>query len=67
MGEKIFASGSKWIRIDLHLHTKADNKFKYNGDDFIKDYINALKKAEIKIAGITNHNKFDFDKFKELK
>ncbi len=67
MGEKIFASGSEWIRIDLHLHTKTDSKFKYNGDDFAKDYINALKKANIKIAGITNHNKFDLDEFLELK
>ncbi len=63
---KIFENGATWLRADFHLHTKADSEFKYSGDNFILDYMNSLKQAEIHIGVITNHNKFDFEEFKEL-
>lgn len=64
---KIFENGATWLRADFHLHTKVDSEFKYSGNDFINDYINALKQAEISIGVITNHNKFDLDEFKKLR
>jgi hypothetical protein len=64
-----FAYGSTWIRADFHLHTKADKEFKYDGDEnaFVGGYVDALKKAGIGLAVITNHNKFDADEFKALR
>jgi len=64
-----FAHGSAWVRADFHLHTKADKEFKYNGDEnaFVGAYVDALKKADIRLAVITNHNKFDADEFKALR
>lgn len=65
----IFKNGSTWMRADFHLHTQADREFAYNGDEnkFITEYIEALKKADIRVGAITNHNKFDLDEFKTLK
>jgi predicted ATPase len=64
-----FSNGSNWVRADFHLHTKADKEFKYAGqeNDFVKDYVKALKAAEIRVATITNHNKFDLGEFKALR
>jgi predicted ATPase len=64
-----FAHGSAWVRADFHLHTKADREFKYDGDEnaFVGAYVDALKKAGIGLAVITNHNKFDTDEFKALR
>ncbi|GAA0005547.1 hypothetical protein BDS110ZK4_25280 [Bradyrhizobium diazoefficiens] len=64
-----FAHGSAWVRADFHLHTKADKEFKYDGDAnaFVGAYVDALKKAGIGLAVITNHNKFDADEFKALR
>jgi len=67
MREDFFKSGNEWVRIDLHLHTKSDDKFKYNGKDFVKDYIQALKTAGIRIGAITNHNIFNLDEYMQLK
>ena len=67
MSEKIFSSGSEWLRVDLHLHTRIDNKFRYNGKNFIEDYILALEKANIRIGAITNHNTFNCEEYIELK
>jgi predicted ATPase len=67
---KIFENGATWIRADFHLHTKADNNtFPYNEDPnfFVTKYIEQLKRVEIRIAVITNHNKFDIVEFKELR
>lgn len=64
----VFKHGSTWVRADFHMHTVADKEFSYTGDPnyFISDYIAALKKAEIRVAVITNHNKFNRDEFKAL-
>ncbi len=64
-----FPAGSTWVRADFHLHTKADKEFNYTGEDnsFVKAYIEALKKAEIKVGLITNHNKFDKGEFAALR
>ena len=66
---KIFAYGARWLKTDFHLHSRADKEFKYTGEsnNFITDYINQLKKQNINIAVITNHNKFDSSEFKALK
>jgi chromosome segregation protein len=62
--------GATWLRVDFHLHTKADSKtFSYSGEDdrFVSDYVEGLKNAGIQIGVITNHNKFDADEFKALR
>ncbi|MFC3899657.1 TrlF family AAA-like ATPase [Aliicoccus persicus] len=65
----MFISGTKWVRADFHLHTKADKEFAYDGeqDRFVSDYVHKLKKENIGIGVITNHNKFDLNEFKGLK
>lgn len=62
----IFNNGSKWLKMDLHLHTNSDNSFHYSGSNFIKDYVNGLKKESINIAAITNHNQFDYTEYSKL-
>jgi len=66
--QKIFENGANWLRADFHLHTKADKEFDYKDDPnyFATKYIEQLKKEAIKIAVITNHNKFDLNEFMEL-
>lgn len=65
---KRFLHGSRWLRADFHLHTKADKEFSYTGDDAysLSSYVDALKSAGISVGVITNHNKFDHDEFKAL-
>ncbi len=64
-----FAHGTSWVRVDFHLHTKADGEFKYEGDPeyYNSAYVDALSAAGIRIGLITNHNKFDFTEFKALR
>ena len=62
----IFQNGSAWLRADFHLHTKADEPFKYSGTQFAKDYIQQLIDQKIRIGVITNHNKFDLEEFNQL-
>ncbi|MCI5123359.1 MAG: hypothetical protein D3925_02490, partial [Candidatus Electrothrix sp. AR5] len=64
----LFTNGSKWLKADFHLHTKADKEFKYTGEenDFIISYVAKLKEQNITIGVITNHNKFDKDEFGQL-
>nr|VFK31183.1 MAG: hypothetical protein BECKMB1821G_GA0114241_10792 [Candidatus Kentron sp. MB]VFK34657.1 MAG: hypothetical protein BECKMB1821I_GA0114274_10792 [Candidatus Kentron sp. MB]VFK76818.1 MAG: hypothetical protein BECKMB1821H_GA0114242_10772 [Candidatus Kentron sp. MB] len=64
-----FPHGSRWLRFDCHLHTRADQEFSYHGDDdrYLSDYVDALEKANISVGIITNHNKFVFDEFKNLR
>jgi len=65
----IFEYGSRWIRADFHLHTRADKEFKNDGGDdrFVTDYVEGLKAANIGLGVITNHNKFDVGEFKALR
>lgn len=65
---KIFENGSSWLRTDFHLHTKADKEFVYDGEEnsFISSYVEKLDEQHIKVATITNHNKFDFGEYKAL-
>ena len=65
----IFPQGSRWLRADFHLHTKADKEFSFTGDPsyYNSNYVQALKDAGIEVGVITNHNKFDFDEFMALR
>jgi len=65
-----FPDGSKYLKADFHLHTKVDKEFKTeisNDEEFAEKYINELKKKDINIGAITNHNKFDKDEFEVIK
>jgi len=64
----LFKQGSTWLRADFHMHTLADKEFSYPGDRnyFVSEYIAALKKAGIRVAVITNHNKFDREDFRAM-
>lgn len=63
-----FEYGNDWVRADFHLHTKADKEFKYGEEqnDFASKYVDSLKAENIRIAVITNHNKFDKDEYKAI-
>ncbi len=65
----LFTNGSQWLKVDFHLHTKADKEFVYKDEEneFIKKYIEKLKENEINIGVITNHNKFDLVEYRRLK
>ena len=65
----IFQNGARFVRFDCHLHTKSDKEFKYEDEEnkFLERYINKLKEKEINVGIITNHNKFNYDEFKNLK
>jgi len=65
----VFTRGAQWIRVDFHLHTCADREFTFTGDSnfYHSNYVDALEKAGIQLAVITNHNKFDFAEFKALR
>ena len=47
--KKLFEHGMDIIRADFHLHTKQDKEFKYDGLDYVNDYINELVKHEIRV------------------
>lgn len=68
MGD-IFEYGTRWIRADFHLHTRADKEFKFDGEDdrFVSSYVEGLQAADIGLGVITNHNKFDVAEFKALR
>ena len=65
----VFQHGSAWVRADFHLHTRKDKEFSYSGEDdwYVSSYIEGLKKADIHVGVITNHNKFDSEEFKVLR
>lgn len=67
--ETLFSHGSRTVRVDFHLHTKADKEFNYEDDDnkFCQDYVQRLVEEGISAGVITNHNKFDFEEFKALR
>lgn len=64
-----FTHGSRWLRVDFHLHTRRDKEFSDVGaeQDFVVRYVAALKQADIHVGIITNHNKFDRDEFMALR
>jgi len=66
---EIFKHGSTWLRVDFHLHTRADKEFSFNGEEnsFVNDYVASLKLQGIRSGVITNHNKFDLSEFKALR
>lgn len=69
MSESVFKNGSRWLKADFHLHTRADKEFTYSGEenDYANQYVAALANAGIGLGVITNHNKFDVDEFKVLR
>jgi predicted ATPase len=64
----LFDHGSAWVRADFHMHTLDDKEFAYARPPnyFVSDYVAALKSAGLRVAVITNHNKFERDEFKTL-
>ncbi len=69
MSDNFFEHGSRWVKVDFHLHTKADKEFKYEDDenDYSINYARALAKASVNLGIITNHDKFDLDEFRDLR
>ena len=69
MSNEVFSNGSRWLKTDFHLHTRADKEFSYQGEEnsYVNDYVCALVGAGIQLGVITNHNKFDLDEFKHLR
>jgi chromosome segregation protein len=67
--DKQFPQGAEWVRVDFHLHTKADKEFEYSGDKnyYNSNYVEALEKACVRLGVITNHNKFDLVEFKSIR
>jgi predicted ATPase len=67
--DQFFPHGSRWLRADFHLHTRADKEFSYDGEEnyYLSNYIDALKAAGIEIGVVTNHNKFDLAEFQALR
>jgi predicted ATPase len=67
--DESFYRGAEWVRMDCHLHTRADKEFKYSGEGnaFNAAYVDALERAGIRLGVITNHNKFDYQEFKSLR
>lgn len=65
----IFPNGSRWLRVDFHLHSKADKEFRYDVEEnhYYSSYVDALEAAGIRVGVITNHNKFDRDEFEALR
>jgi energy-coupling factor transporter ATP-binding protein EcfA2 len=66
---EVFKHGSAWLRVDFHLHTRKDKEFEYTGDEshFLNLYVEGLKKSDIRIGLISNHNKFDLEEFRSLR
>ena len=69
VSESMFENGLQYVRADFHLHTYKDKEFVYSGkqNSFVSDYVSALKKSNINIGIITNHNKFDKDEYNAIR
>lgn len=67
--KSLFAHGARWLRVDFHMHTRVDKQFEYDGDVncFAAAYVDAMEAAGIRLAAITNHNKFDREEFNALR
>ena len=63
----MFEAGLTYERADFHLHTRKDKEFSFAGEDnsFVKEYVSALKNANIGVGVITNHNEFPYHIIKE--
>ncbi len=63
-----FQHGTRWVRADFHLHTRADKKFKYTGEpnSFVRDYVARLVAEDVRVGVVTNHNLFDWEEFRAL-
>ena len=59
----------EWKKIDLHLHTlkTTRDQVKTINDDNIEDFVNTIKKNQVKLIAITNHNNFDVDQFDKIR
>lgn len=56
------------MRIDLHCHTKQIKKGDGRGRNVSKElFRQKIEEADIKIVGITNHNAFIYEQYKELR
>ncbi|AKB30589.1 hypothetical protein MSSIT_3870 [Methanosarcina siciliae T4/M] len=65
-----FTGGAQYLKADFHLHTKSDKEFKtdiIDEQEFVEKYIHELKKKDIKLGAITNHNKFNREEFNLLR
>ena len=64
-----FKNGGAWVRADFHLHTNKDREFKYDGQEsyYYSNYVQALVESDIRVAVISNHNKFCSDEFNSLR
>ena len=69
MSLNAFEYGSRWLKVDFHLHTRADKEFRYTGAEnaYLNQYVQALGNAGIGLGVITNHNKFDLEEFKAIR
>lgn len=54
--------GARWVRVDLHLHSPGAKSFSYprrlnakHKDQVVREYVNQLKKQDVKIAAITDY------------
>jgi ABC-type Mn2+/Zn2+ transport system ATPase subunit len=69
--------GAEWVKVDLHLHSPGVDSFKLpsginihteeDREKLIKAYVEKLKKAEIKIAAITDYNGIRKEWFTQIK
>lgn len=66
--ETLFRSGNEWLRADFHLHTKADKEFSFDDEEstFVTQFVAKLVSENIRLACITNHNKFDWNEYKAI-
>lgn len=64
-----FKTGLELIKADFHLHTRKDKEFSYAGmeNNYVTSYVEALKRENIGVGVLTNHNKFDEDEYKAIK
>lgn len=69
MSLNAFEYGSRWLKADFHLHTRADKEFRYTGEEnaYLSQYVQALSNAGIELGVITNHNKFALEEFKAIR
>lgn len=61
---------SKWLKLDLHIHSKESNKIKandYQGNDYSAiELISKLKEEKINLFSITDHNTINIKLYNEL-